>query len=127
MAQKFESYFEFITAVLIGITTLVSGTIITSQATAQAPSTGNMTTPMLESAKFHLKAADELISKGDTMAALNQINLAEIQLSLLNMGPQGTSMHSSQAIEFVTGGSLSNTRMAANCIIDNHAMASCMQ
>jgi hypothetical protein len=132
MAQTFESYFEFITTVLlIGIMISVSSnsefTATIPQATAQAPSAGNMTTPMLESAKFHLKAADELITKGDTIAALSQINLAEIQLSLLNMGPQGTSMNLSQAIEFVTGGSLSSARMAANCIIDNHAMASCMR
>jgi hypothetical protein len=131
MAQTLESYFEFVIAVLlIGIMISVSSsefTAIISQATAQAPSAGNMTTPMLESTRFHLKAADELITKGDTIAALRQINLAEIQLSLLNMGSQGTSMNSSQAIEFITGGSLSSARMAANCIIDNQAMASCMQ
>jgi hypothetical protein len=102
-------------------------TAIIPQATAQAPSTGNMTTPMLDSARSHLKAADELIMKGDTIAALSQINLAEIQLSLLNMGSQGTSMNSTQATEFITGGSLSSTRMAANRIIDNQAMVRCMQ
>jgi hypothetical protein len=100
---------------------------IIPQAIAQAPSDGNMTAPMLESTRFHLKAADELISKGDTISALRQINLAEIQLSLLYMGSQGTSMNTSQAIEFITGGSLSSVRMGANCIIDNQAMASCMR
>lgn len=131
MAQTFENYLELtITVLLIGSVISVSNnefTAIIPQATAQANSTGNMTAPMMESTRFHLKAADELITKGDTMAALRQINLAEIQLSLLNMGSQGTSMNSSQAIEFITGGSLSSARMAANCIIDNQAMASCMQ
>ena len=130
MAQIFESYFEFIVAVLlIGIMISVSGSesAIIPQAIAQAPSDGNMTAPMLESTRFHLKAADELISKGDTISALRQINLAEIQLSLLYMGSQGTSMNTSQAIEFITGGSLSSVRMGANCIIDNQAMASCMR
>ena len=129
MAQIFESYFEFIVAVLlIGIIISVwSSFAIIPQAIAQAPSDGNMTAPMLESTRFHLKAADELISKGDTISALRQINLAEIQLSLLYMGSQGTSMNTSQAIEFITGGSLSSVRMGANCIIDNQAMASCMR
>ena len=63
---------------------------IIPQAIAQAPSDGNMTAPMLESTRFHLKAADELITKGDTISALRQINLAEIQLSLLYMGSQGS-------------------------------------
>jgi hypothetical protein len=127
MAQIFESYFEFIVAVLlIGIMISVYAAIV-PQAIAQAPSDGNMTAPMLESTRFHLKAADELITKGDTISALRQINLAEIQLSLLYMGSQGTSMNISQAIEFITGGSLSSVRMGANCIIDNQAMASCMR
>lgn len=127
MAQIFESYFEFIVAVLLmGIMISVYAAII-PQAIAQAPSDGNMTAPMLESTRFHLNAADELITKGDTISALRQINLAEIQLSLLYMSSQGTSMNTSQAIEFITGGSLSSVRMGANCIIDNQAMASCMR
>ena len=131
MAQTFEIYLEFIiTLLMIGSVISVSSsefTAIIPQATAQEPSAGNMTAPMMESARFHLKAADALIMKGDTIAALGQINLAEIQLSLLNMGSQETSMNPAQATEFITGGSLSSTRMAANCIIDNQAMVRCMQ
>jgi hypothetical protein len=102
-------------------------TAIIPQAIAQSPSAGNMTTPMLESARFHLKAADALLINGDRTAALSQINLAEIQLSLLNMGSQETSMNPTQATEFITGGTLSSTRMGADCIIDNQAMVRCMQ
>ena len=102
-------------------------TAIIYQATAQTTDTQNMTAPMMESARFHLKAADELLMKGDTTAALDQINLAEIQLSLLNMGFQETSMNQTQAMEFIIGGSLSSMRMAANCIIDSQAMVLCMQ
>ncbi len=131
MAQTFENYLEFIiTVLIIGSLISVSSskfTAIIPQATAQAANDGNMTAPMIELTRFHLKTADALLTKGDTIAALRQINLAEIQLSLLNMGSQGTSMNSSQAIEFVTGGSLSSSRMAANCIIDSQAMASCMR
>lgn len=102
-------------------------TAIIYPVTAQTTDTQNMTAPMMESARFHLKAADELLMKGDTTAALDQINLAEIQLSLLNMGFQETSMNQTQAMEFIIGGSLSSMRMAANCIIDNQAMVRCMQ
>lgn len=102
-------------------------TAIIYPVTAQTTDTQNMTAPMMESARFHLKAADELLMKGDTTAALDQINLAEIQLSLLNMGFQETSINQTQVMEFIIGGSLSSMRMAANCIIDNQAMVRCMQ
>ena len=90
-------------------------------------SSGNMTAPMMESTSFHLRAADRLLTEGNTEAALDQINLAEIQLSLLNMGSQETATNQTQAMEFIIGGSLSSMRMAANCIIDNQAMVRCMQ
>ena len=74
MAQIFESYFEFIVAVLlIGIMISVSGSGFchhNSSSYCTSPSDGNMTAPMLESTRFHLKAADELITKGDTISAL---------------------------------------------------------
>ena len=41
-------------------------------------SSGNMTAPMMESASFHLKAADRLLMEGNTERALDQINLADI-------------------------------------------------
>jgi hypothetical protein len=96
-------------------------------AQTNTPASGNMTAPMMESSRFHLKAADELLMEGNTEAALDQINLAEIQLSLLNMGSQETAMNQTQAMEFIIGGSLSSMKMAANCIIDNQAMVRCMQ
>jgi hypothetical protein len=128
--KNFEHYLETVTILSLGIviSTLSSEfTAIIYPATAQTTDTENMTAPMMESARFHLKAADELLMKGDTTAALDQINLAEIQLSLLNMGFQGTSMNQTQAMEFIIGGSLSSMRMAANCIIDSQAMVRCMQ
>lgn len=93
---------------------------------AQTNTNVNMTGPMMDSARFHLRAADELLTRGDTMAAADQINLAGIQLSLLNMGSQETTINQTQAMEFVVGGSLSSMKMAANCIIDNQAMVRCM-
>ena len=132
MTRTIGNYFEFVvTGLLIGVMISVSNssefTAITPQANAQSSSAENMTAPMLESARFHLDAANASITEGDTMAALRQIKLAEMQLSFLNMGSEGVSMNPSQAIEFITGGSLSSTRMGANCIIDNQAMVQCMQ
>jgi DNA-binding protein Fis len=130
MARTFENYLEIIMVFLtcFVISKLNSEfTAIIYPATAQTTDTENMTAPMMESARFHLKAADELLMKGDTTAALDQINLAEIQLSLFNMGFQETSMNQTQAMEFIIGGSLSSMRMAANCIIDSQAMVRCMQ
>lgn len=130
MTRTFEKYLVTIMVFLICfvISALNSEFIaIIYPATAQTADTENMTAPMMESARFHLKAADELLMKGDTNAALDQINLAEIQLSLLNMGFQETSMNQTQAMEFIIGGSLSSMRMAANCIIDSQAMVRCMQ
>jgi hypothetical protein len=116
---------------LLGVVVIVTemerdGLVIIHPIMAQtSTSSGNMN--MMESASFHLKAADRLLMDGNTDAALDQINLAEIQLSLFNMGPRETLTNQTQAIEFVIGGSLSSMRMAANCIIDNQAMVRCMQ
>jgi hypothetical protein len=126
MAQTF-----IIMVLLMGIMISASSssefTVDKPQAFAQTNSTENMTIPMLESARFHLKAADGLLLNGDRTAALRQINLAEVQLALLNMASQDASMNSAQAIEFITGGSLSSDRMGASCVIDNQAMVRCMQ
>ncbi|HET9357702.1 MAG TPA: hypothetical protein VFN98_06395 [Nitrososphaeraceae archaeon] len=130
MARTFEKYLVTIMVFLICFVISVLNSEFTAifyLATAQTTDAENMTAPMMESARFHLKAADELLMKGDTNAALDQINLAEIQLSLLNMGFQETSMNQTQAMEFIIGGSLSSMRMAANCIIDSQAMIRCMQ
>ena len=130
MTRTFEKYLVTIMVFLICFVISILNsefTAIIYPATAQTTDTQNMTAPMMESARFHLKAADELLMKGDTTAALDQINLAEIQLSLLNMGFQEISMNQTQAMEFIIGGSLSSMRMAANCIIDNQAMVRCMQ
>ena len=130
MARTFEKYLVTIMVFLICFVISVLNSEFTAifyLATAQTTDTENMTAPMMESARFHLKAADELLMKGDTTAALDQINLAEIQLSLLNMDFQETSMNQTQAMEFIIGGSLSSMRMAANCIIDSQAMVRCMQ
>lgn len=120
-------YFEIsATLLLVGMITIaIQGFFNVPPAFAQAGE--NMTSPMIQSTRFHLKAADGLLIEGNTSAALDQINLAEIQLSLLNMGSQETTLNQTGAMEFIIGGSLSSMKMAANCIIDSQAMVSCMQ
>lgn len=94
---------------------------------AQTNTIVNMTGHMMDSARvFNLRVADELLTRGDTKAAADQVNLAGIQLSLLNMGSQVATINQTQAMEFVVGGSLSSMKMAANCIIDYQAMVRCM-
>jgi hypothetical protein len=127
MAHMPVVYFKISATILLaGMTTIaMEGFLVVPPAFARAGE--NMTSPMIESTRFHLKAADGLLMEGDTDAALDQINLAEIQLSLLNMGSQETTMNQTAATEFIIGGSLSSMKMAANCIIDSQAMVSCMQ
>lgn len=131
MAQTLTLCFSAAVVLLIGVLITMEidgdGLVIVQPTLAQTISSGNMTAPMMESASFHLNAADRLLMEGNTEAAIDQINLAEIQLSLLNMGTQETSMNQTQVMEFIIGGSLSSMKMAANCIIDSQAMVSCMQ
>jgi hypothetical protein len=128
--KNYQNFFEIIIISIMGIiVSLVTNGIVDSMddpVLAQTNTNVNMTGPMMDSARFHLRAADELLTRGDTMAAADQINLAGIQLSLLNMDSQETTINQTQAMEFVVGGSLSSMKMAANCIIDNEAMVRCM-
>ena len=128
--QNCQDFFEITVVLVMGIIILMvtNGIIVAidNPVLAQTNTNGNMTGPMMDSARFHLRAADELLMRGDTKAAVDQINLAELQLSLLNMGSQETTMNQTQAMEFVVGGSLSSMKMAANCIIDIQAMVRCM-
>jgi hypothetical protein len=128
--KNYQNFFEIIIMSIMGIivSLLTNGIIdgMDDPVLAQTNTNVNMTGPMMDSARFHLRAADELLTRGDTMAAADQINLAGIQLSLLNMDSQETTINQTQAMEFVVGGSLSSMKMAANCIIDNQAMVRCM-
>jgi hypothetical protein len=47
------------------------------------------------------------------MNTADQVNLAGIQLSLLNMGSQVTTINQTQAMEFVVSGSLSSMKIVS--------------
>jgi hypothetical protein len=128
--KNHQDFFEITIISVIGImVSMATNYIIDGMddpVLAQTNTNVNMTGPMMDSARFHLRAADELLTRGDTKAAADQVNLAGIQLSLLNMDSQVTTINQTQAMEFVVGGSLSSMKMATNCIIDNQAMVRCM-
>jgi hypothetical protein len=112
---------------MVVMTVFGDSLIIVHPTSAQPTSTSeNMTVPMTESARLHLKTADDLLAKGDTKAAFDQISLAELQLSLLRMSSEGTTMNQTAASEFIVGGSLSSMKMPANCVIDGEGKVRCM-
>ena len=109
------------------MTVFADSPIIVHTTSAQPTSNSeNMTATMTESARIHLKTADDLLIRGNTKAALEQISLAELQLSLLRMSSEGTTMNQTAATEFIVGGSLSSMKMPANCVIDGEGKVRCM-
>jgi hypothetical protein len=81
---------------------------------------------MSELARIHLIAANEALMKGDATAAFSQMNLAYLQLSLLEMKDMGR-MNETQMMKFMQSGpersssasSSSDSKMMVpeNCII----------
>jgi len=53
---------------------------------------GNMTSGMVNLARFHLKAADSALANGNTVA-LNELTLAQLQVLMLGMKPMGRIWH----------------------------------
>src|SRR5919202_4084263 len=114
-------------AATILMTVFADSPIIVHTTSAQLTSNSeHMTATMTESARIHLKTADDLLIRGNTKAALEQISLAELQLSLLRMSSEGTTMNQTAATEFIVGGSLSSMKMPANCVIDGEGKVRCM-
>ena len=55
---------------------------------------------MSELARIHLMAANEALMKGNTTAAFSQMNLANLQLSMLEMKDMGR-MNETQMMKFI--------------------------
>jgi hypothetical protein len=83
---------------------------------------------MIASAILHLKLADQAIMNGNTKAAFNQLNLAQLQLSISDMKTAGT-LNETQAMDFMNGGGgavASSMKVASDfCIIDNDGKLQC--
>jgi len=91
---------------------------------------------MEELAKLHLMIADRALKKGNSTEALNQMNLAYLQLSMLGMKDMGT-LNQTQAMKCVRtsyemcdvqggGGGVSDSKMVPdNCIIIQGGVLEC--
>jgi hypothetical protein len=92
----------------------------------------NMTSAMMASASLHLKLADQAIKNGNTKEAFNQLNLAQLQLSMSEMRAAGT-LNETQAMDFMKGGTrggggaaAANMKVVSDfCIIDNDGKLQC--
>jgi hypothetical protein len=67
----------------------------------------NMSSSMIESARMHIRAADKALASGNATGALDQVNFAQMQLSMMGMKNMGT-MNEQQVNEFMKGGGSGN-------------------
>jgi hypothetical protein len=63
---------------------------------------------MIESARMHIRAADKALASGNATGALDQVNFAQMQLSMMGMKNMGT-MNEQQVKEFMNGGGSGNS------------------
>jgi hypothetical protein len=68
----------------------------------------NMSSSMFESARMHIRAADKALASGNATGALDQVNFAQMQLSMMGMKNMGT-MNEQQVKEFMKGGGSGNS------------------
>ena len=123
--------FAKITLVLITILqaltlamTIISFTIYPVYAQTSVGS--NMSSSMIESARMHIRAADKALASGNATGALDQVNFAQMQLSMMGMKNMGT-MNEQQVKEFMKGGALTPNMNAVpeNCIVLNGGVLRC--
>jgi nitrous oxidase accessory protein NosD len=60
----------------------------------------NMTSAMMASASLHLRAADQALMDGNSTGAMEQLSLAQLQISMLGMKDTGT-LNETQAMKFM--------------------------
>jgi ABC-type transporter MlaC component len=93
---------------------------------AQTSGGSNMSSSMIESARMHIRAADKALASGNATGALDQVNFAQMQLSMMGMKNMGT-MNEQQVKEFMKGGALTTNMNAVpeNCIVLNGGVLRC--
>jgi ABC-type transporter MlaC component len=86
----------------------------------------NMSSSMIESARMHIRAADKALASGNATGALDQVNFAQMQLSMMGMKNMGT-MNEQQVKEFMKGGASTPNINAVpeNCIVLNGGVLRC--
>jgi hypothetical protein len=121
---------------LIVIQTTAASTFATHFAMAQRSdiqgTNANMTSAMVESARLHLSDADKALKSGNTTKASEQLTLAQLQISMMDMKTM-MRLNQTQAMAFmkgmtVAGGMISpkDIKMVPdNCIILNGGVLEC--
>jgi hypothetical protein len=113
------------TLFIVGATTMTILAIpVLAQQNMAAIKNGSMSSVMMESVRMHLKTADKALSTGNFSNALEQMNLAQMQLSVMGMKNMGT-MNQSQAMGFMKGGATNIKTIPENCIILNDGSLEC--
>ena len=93
---------------------------------AQTSGGSNMSSSMIESARMHIRAADKALASGNATGALDQVNFAQMQLSMMGMKNMGT-MNEQQVKEFMKGRASTSNMNAVpeNCIVLNGGVLRC--
>jgi len=93
---------------------------------AQTSVGSNISSSMIESARMHIRAVDKALASGNATGALDQVNFAQMQLSMMGMKNMGT-MNEQQVKEFMKGGALTPNMNAVpeNCIVLNGGVLRC--
>jgi hypothetical protein len=99
-------------------------TPVIAQSSGSKNANTNMSSVMMQSVRMHLKAADKAMSAGNASTALEQMNMARMQISVMGMKNMGV-MNQSQAMQFMKGNPTSMRVVPENCIILNDGTLEC--
>jgi hypothetical protein len=83
----------------------------------------------MDLARIHLRAAEKALVNNNTAGALTQLNLAQLQLAMMNMKAMGI-MNEQQAMQFMKGGGAAGGLMFSdtpdNCVIAGGGTFHCL-
>ena len=116
----------FSVIVLLLLASIVPALMTPVMAQLNGPKNANtsMSSVMMESARMHLRAADKAISTGNASAAMEQMNMARMQIAVMGMKNMGV-MNQSQAMQFMEGKPTSMKVVPENCIVLNDGTLEC--
>ena len=124
---------------LLTISSIYTNRVVIYPVSAQMNNNNNLTKTtmdlaMSELARIHLMAANDALMKGNTTAAFSQMNLANLQLSMLDMKDMGR-MNETQMMRFMQSGaeqssspsssSADKMMVPENCIIIQGGILQC--
>jgi hypothetical protein len=110
------------------ITNNIALSPVHAQQTSEVADNSNMGSAMIASARMHLMDANKALTTGNTSAALEQLNLAQLQISMMGMKTM-TTLNQTKAMDFMTSGNLSGMidpkMIPENCILLNTGVLQC--